>query len=67
MTFQISIWEFLQSHQTVITSPKPDFVLVNEAEKSVTILELTVPFDSNIDNAIKRKTDKYEDLIDSPK
>ena len=47
----------------VITSLKPDIVRVNKIEKSVTLLELTVPFDSNIDNAKNRKSQKYENLI----
>ena len=35
-----------------ITSLRPDLVIVNESEKNITILELTVPFDSNIETLI---------------
>ena len=36
---------------------------MNEIDKSIIIFELTVPFDSNIENANNRKCKKYENLI----
>ncbi len=47
----------------VITSLKPDLVLVDDESKSVVIFELTVPFDSNIDSANDRKQTKYQQLV----
>ena len=46
----------------LITSLRPDLVIVNESEKDITILELTVPFGSNIENANSRTLDKYDQL-----
>ena len=46
-----------------ITNLKPDLVIVNYEKKLVTLIELTVPFDSNILAANKRKTKRYEQLI----
>ena len=46
-----------------VTTLKPDIVIVNNIQKTVTIIELTIPFDTNIESANKRKRDKYEQLI----
>ena len=45
------------------TSERPDIVIVNQDSKSVVIGELTVPFESNIDSAHKRKSEKYAPLV----
>ncbi|XP_071507989.1 uncharacterized protein, partial [Diadema antillarum] len=45
------------------TSERPDIVLVNQSSKSVVIGELTVPFESNIDSAHNRKSEKYASLV----
>ncbi len=47
----------------VPTAEKPDIVCVNHINKSVTILELSVPFESNINNAREYKTNKYASLV----
>ena len=44
------------------TSQRPDLVLINNDTKSVHIFELTVPFETNISKAHKRKLDRYEML-----
>ncbi len=46
----------------VATAEKPDIVCVNFSTKSVTILELSVPFESNINNARQYKSNKYGSL-----
>ena len=46
-----------------ITNFKLDLVLVNYEKKSMTLIELTIPFDSNILAANNRKTKRYEQLI----
>ena len=46
----------------LVTSLRPDIVVVNSSEKSISILELTVPYDTNITNANARKMDKYDQL-----
>ena len=46
------------------TELKPDIVIIWKDTKQVAIIELTVPFESNIDNANKRKTEKYSCLDD---
>ncbi len=47
----------------VITSQKPDLVLHNKLSKHVIILELSVPFERNIEDTHKRKVDRYQFLI----
>ncbi len=47
----------------VVTAEKPDIVCVNSTTKSIVILELSVPFESNITKARGYKTDKYSSLV----
>ena len=47
----------------VPTAEKPDIVCVNGSSKCVTILELSVPFESNITKAREFKTNKYASLV----
>ena len=42
-----------------VTQLKPDIVVINEAEKTVHILELTVPFEHNIKSRHIYKANKY--------
>jgi hypothetical protein len=41
---------------------KPDLVLLNRKEKKITVLELTSPLEHNIENAYRRKLEKYTPL-----
>ena len=41
------------------TSLRPDLVILREEEKDIHIVELTVPFETNLDNAHQRKVEKY--------
>ena len=45
------------------TVQRPDLVIVNSANKSVMIGELTVPFETNITSARERKCEKYSSLV----
>ena len=47
----------------VITSQRPDLVIVNRAEKKITLLELSIPFEQNIETTHQYKTDRYSNLI----
>ncbi len=47
----------------LITNLKPDIVLVNYESKSVTLIELTIPYDDNILAANERKKKRYDQLI----
>ncbi len=47
----------------LITSQKPDLVILNKQSKSIYIMELSVPFERNIEDTHKRKMDRYEHLI----
>ena len=47
----------------VITAQKPDLVIVNKSIKKVTILELSVPFETNIEKTHQIKVDRYANLI----
>ena len=48
----------------LITSLKPDIVAVQDNNKSIMIIELTIPFEPNIRKAHERKEMKYSCLID---
>lgn len=45
------------------TSQRPDLVLVDAAKKRILIMELTVPFEMNINDAHNRKMDRYGSLV----
>ena len=52
----------IPAHMTVIEL-KPDITITDEAKKTVHIVELTVPFDSNIRVRNTEKTNKYSHFI----
>lgn len=45
------------------TNLKPDIVILNETTKHIILVELTVPFEMNIDSATQRKKSKYDHFI----
>ena len=47
----------------VATSKRPDIVIWSEERKIVHLLELTVPWESNLELAEERKEARYEDLL----
>ena len=49
----------------VATLQRPDIVIWNEERKIVHLLELTVPWESNMDDAEERKEERYEGLVDT--
>ena len=46
-----------------ITDMRPDIVIIERAIKHITLLELTVPFETNFFNAQDRKSKKYSTLV----
>ena len=47
----------------LVTNLKPDLFLVNESERVIVLLELTCPWDSNIERSHNYKEEKYAPLI----
>lgn len=47
----------------IVSKLKPDIVIQNTKEKSIHLVELTVPFETNIKKAHDRKHKKYIDLV----
>lgn len=47
------------------TDQRPDIVWWNDATKRATLLELTIPFDTLLEDAARRKQAKYQDLVSS--
>ena len=47
----------------VITNQRPDIVIVNRDSNDIILIELTIPFYTNIENAHERKKDRYEQLV----
>ena len=46
----------------IVTSQRPDIVILNRAEKKIVLFELTVSFEKNAESANLRKTRRYMDL-----
>ncbi len=46
-----------------ITTQQPDIVIVNRINSNITILELSVPFETNISDTHNRKLNRYANLI----
>ena len=49
--------------EIVITSQKPDLVIVNKQSLSVTLFELSIPFETNIKETHERKVSRYQNLV----
>ena len=47
----------------IATSQKPDIVLTWPDQKEICLMELTVPFERNIDSAHQLKMDRYASLV----
>ena len=54
-------------HHIIPTDLRPDLVWWNEAHKSITLVELTVCFETNFEEAAQRKTAKYLHLVEQAK
>lgn len=53
--------EFLDSF--LVTSARPDILVISEREKIIIIIELTVPHERNMQARAEFKSDKYADLL----
>ena len=49
----------------VATDLRPDIIYWDETTKKVSLIELTVCFDTLFEGAIKRKEDRYQELLDT--
>ena len=47
-----------------VTNLKPDLFLVNELDKVVVMMELTCPFDTNLERSHEYKREKYAPLVE---
>ena len=47
----------------LVTSQRPDLVIANECKKLITILELSIPFELNIESTHELKVNRYSDLV----
>lgn len=50
-------------HYIIPTQQKPDICIVEPSKKCVTLLELSVPFEPNIDKARSTKLERYASLV----
>ena len=48
-----------------LTDLRPDLVLWSDTLKEVTLVELTVCYETNFADAVRRKTEKYQDLVEA--
>ena len=51
----------------VLTRLKPDLILTSESTKQMILMELTVPFEDNMEIAAELKRTKYEQLVEETK
>ena len=51
----------------VPTDLRPDIVWWNDVEKTIVLVELTIPFDTSMDSASERKEAKYDHLLTAAK
>ena len=49
--------------EVYITNQRPDIVICNKVKKTIKLIEVTVPHESNIANAQTRKASRYDGLI----
>ena len=49
------------------TDLHPDIVIYSQTRQEATIIELTIPFETNVENAQKRKLSKYHELMEEVK
>lgn len=49
------------------TDLHPDIVIYSQTRQEATIIELTIPFETNVENAQKRKLSKYHELMEELK
>ena len=49
----------------VATDLRPDIIYWDETAKKVSLIELTVCFDTLFEDTIKRKEDRYQELLDT--
>ena len=50
-------------HDVFVTNLKPDIVLINKSACDIVIVELTVPYETVIQDAHDRKSQKYAVLV----
>ena len=48
----------------LVTIQKPDLVIIDKVKLRITIIEITIPFDTNVDKAHERKIRRYQNLVD---
>ena len=69
---QVHVYADLEGHSIaggtipphiLTTSQRPDIVTVFDESKEIVIIELTVPFETNLEDAHRRKVDKYSSLV----
>ena len=49
--------------EILITSQRPDMTIINKARREIKVVELTIPFECNIEQAQERKSAKYAPLL----
>lgn len=47
----------------VITNQRPDLIIWSDIEKTIILMELTVPWEENLSYAHERKLSRYDDLV----
>ncbi|KAI5728961.1 hypothetical protein M8J77_023689 [Diaphorina citri] len=55
-------WDIPMQTETNIINNRPDIVYVDKTTNSISIIDITIPLDDNINTAYSNKIAKYEDL-----
>ena len=56
------LWDFGIRTDRVIRANRPDLTLVDKEKKEVALIDVSVPWDSRVEEKEKEKLDKYQDL-----
>ena len=56
------LWDYSIQTDRVIQARRPDLTLVDKNKKSVSLIDVSVPWDSRVEEKEREKVDKYQDL-----
>ena len=56
------LWDYGIRTDRIIRANRPDLTLIDKEKKRVTLIDVSVPWDSRIEEKEREKLDKYQDL-----
>ena len=56
------LWDYDTQTDRVIQARRPDLILVNKKTNTVSLIEVSVPWDARVEEKLREKVNKYQDL-----